>query len=273
MSAFPVASHTITNQKMILSPLHTKMGLDASKFRQLVRSNADDDNDDAGGYTPRSRLPDSERFDGVDKFFVVCASCGESHEFQGVVDKKALAEKGVIRSGLCCPNPKCLSPRLWGEQEHYSCFARISNLLLLKVKNMVSKYYENELTCEDPTCGLVTKQLSVCGPRCLAKQCQGKLKPVFGECELWNTMMYHSCLFDLDHSVSEGEKESSELGDLFLKGGSFDKKTVVASISGDDRETLRLLKGVADGILEGNAYNFVRPSLFSMFFKQEGILQ
>ena len=49
------------------------------------------------------------------------------------------------------------------------------------MRNQVNTYYEGELGCDDMTCGLVTKQISVCGQTCLSTGCRGKMSPVFSE--------------------------------------------------------------------------------------------
>lgn len=236
-----------------------KMGLDSSRFRAIRAGGEDDDN---LGFVPLSKMADNERFGSVEKLCVKCASCGESHEFQGVLDKKWLGEKNQTRSGLNCPNPKCVNPYLWGEMDHFACFNKISNALQLKVKGMVSKYYEGTLRCDDMTCGMQTKQISVCGASCLARGCHGKMVNVFGENDLWTTLTYHSTLFDMEHGMIEGER--------IVKGEerSFNKRMAMMSVGDNDKKTFEMLKGVADGMLEGSAYNFVRPSLFSMFFKE-----
>jgi hypothetical protein len=185
-----------------------------------------------------------------------------SNEFQGLLDQKHFRETSFMRSGLTCPNPKCVKKALWGEMDHFSCFNKISNALQLKVKGMVSKYYEGTLRCDDMTCGMQTKQISVCGAACLARGCHGKMVNVFGENDLWTTLTYHSTLFDLEHGMIEGERNAKG------EERSFNKRAAIQVIGDNDKKTFEMLKGVADGMLEGSAYNFVRPSLFSMFFKE-----
>ena len=276
-----------------------KMGLDSSRFRAI---RGGDEGDDNLGFVPLSKMADSERFGNVEKLEVKCKSCGEKNVFQGVLDNKWLGEKNQVRegggwrgereggnfgefvandervfprllslpptpqmrSGLCCPNPKCVNPNLWGEMDHFACFNKISNALQLKVKGMVSKYYEGELRCDDISCGMQTRQLSVCGGSCLARGCHGKMVNVFGENDLWTTLTYHSTLFDLDHGMKEGER--------VVKGEDrdFNKRAAMQSLGEHDKKTFEMLKGVADTMLDGSAYNFVRPSLFSMFFQQAG---
>ena len=128
------------------------------------------------------------------------------------------------------------------------------------MRSMVSTYYEGELRCDDMTCGLITKQLSVNGKCCLARGCRGKMEPVFSERDLWTQFTYYESLFDIEHCVeSKAVKEDSdEIG--------YDRKELEAMVGGDDKKLYGYLRGFVKNMTEMSAYNFVRPSLFSMFF-------
>ncbi|GMI02114.1 hypothetical protein TrST_g14239 [Triparma strigata] len=232
-----------------------KLGLDTRRFNQRSA-----DSDDNVGYMPFSRLPDVERFANVDKFTVCCAACGETNEFKGIFD---FDEKGNVRSGLNCPNSKCTSPALWGEPDHYTCYSRISNSLELSARQMVTKYYEGELRCDDMTCGLVTKQLSVCGASCLARGCHGKMAPTFPEKDLWTQQQYYKSLFDFEHCVKDKavKNQDEEIG--------YTAKELEGRVVSEDKNLFSYLLSYVENKTDMSAYNFVRPSLFSLFFKSE----
>jgi len=239
-----------------------KMGLDKNKFAALMRAADGEDDDNLVNYTPVSRMPDVERFKMCDKLTVCCASCGEEGNFEGCVMQGG--KMGGYVSGLKCPNPKCMTPSLWGETDLYACYSRISNALSLKVNDCIAKYYEGSFICDDMSCSLTTRQLSVCGSCCLARGCHGKMRPVYGEKELWNQLQYFGSLVDVEHKCKdlagvgqEGEAESGvgvkELGDVLNKS---------------EKNLFMYLKQSVDDHIGCSAYNFVRPSLFSMFFSQ-----
>ena len=238
-----------TSQNMIAQ----KLGLDSSKYKNIVNNNVFVEDSDLVNYVPASNLLDSERFKDVDKLHLTCSSCGERNEFRGIF---FCDENSTKRSGLTCPNSKCPSPNFWGESNHIGCFSRIFNELILSHRHKCQMYYSGIIKCDDPTCGLETRQLSVLGGVCLARGCTGTMRPKYSEHMFHTQLKYLDTLFDMNHASEQFEKNNE---------GS--KKELMQSIAPLDKKTFALLHEVTHQFLDKNAYNWVAPSLWKSLFE------
>ena len=154
--------------------LAEKLGLDSTRYNQGNRSSASID-DIVVDYTPASFLSDEERFKDVEKFKLFCFACGSENEFPGIFSKeKDAAGNQTLVSGLRCTNPDCIRPMFWGQANHFECYSRIANTMSIYVRGLMGKYYEGLVRCDEPSCGLETRQLSVAGAVCLRLGCHGK---------------------------------------------------------------------------------------------------
>jgi len=57
--------------------------------------------------------------------------------------------------------------------------------MIVTVRNLISKYYEGWLVCDDPTCNNRTRDQSVISKKCLVNNCRGTVHPEFTESTLY----------------------------------------------------------------------------------------
>lgn len=238
--------------------LAEKLGLDAAKYNQSIRVNGDFDADDLIDYTPASTLSDAERFKDVEKFHVCCYSCGVESEFPGVFRVQTDVATGTqtVVSGLTCTNPDCANPRNWGHASHFEFFARVSNNLNMYSRNLGTTYYKHVTRCDEPGCGLETRQLSVAGGLCLRRGCNGKMAPIVTERAVYTHLKYLESLFSLDHAS----------GQLVKKKLYGTKKDILSSISKHDKATFEELHSNAKEIMAQCAFNWISPSCWGQLF-------
>jgi DNA polymerase alpha subunit A len=230
-----------TSQQMLAQ----KLGLDAARYSQLTGSlNGIDDEIDID-YVPASFLSDSERFKDVEKLQVTCLSCDVASEFPGVFGAPKEDGSATPLSGLHCPHAGCPKPVFWGHKNHFECYSHIANAMSLWCRARTRQYYEGRVRCDEPSCGLTTRQISVAGSVCLRRGCSGKMVPLVGERDVYTQLKYLERLFDVDHAREQQRKKAVRKDDVV--------------ISTHDQSTLNELHEVAKHYLEANAYNFVKP--------------
>lgn len=243
---------TGTSQSIIAE----KLGLDTSKFRNEKANHYEED--DLLDYTPAMNLSDEERFKDVEKLLLTCEACGEQSEYHGAIHLK----DGKMLSGLCCSNPNCVAPNLWGASSLFEVFAIIYNEVLLNVQKFVRRYYRGILTCDEMSCALETTQQSVLGDHCLARGCMGRLKPKYTETALYNQLKYYHAMFDIDHACNQLEKSETSFGS---------RNEMKSSIPPSHLELLANLRQTTQRYLSLNAYNFIEPNIWvALFGKASG---
>lgn len=226
-----------------------KLGLDSSKFNHMNMNKSLSDDDNLVNYTPASSLVDSERFKDVEKLVLTCSNCNEANEFPGVFS-------GSMASGLCCVNSSCSKPSFWGERNHFELYARIYNELILMRRRHCQEYYRGVIKCDDPTCGLETRQLSVLGGVCLNRGCSGRMKSKYSESQIYTQLKYFDTLFDVEHACEQFEN--------FHERGT--KKELIKRIAPLDKETFTHLHDLTQGFLKMSAYNWVDPKIWNTLF-------
>ena len=235
--------------------LAEKLGLDSSKYNSI---SVDIDDDDIVDYTPASCLPDDERFKDVEKFMMTCAECDETAEFPGVFRLTKDFDNGVtfVQSGFHCPNPNCSRPDNWGEDDVAFCSAKILNKINMMKKEVQKRYYDGLVRCDDPMCGLETRQLSVCEGCCLKAGCNGRMKLVFSESALQTQLKYLDSLFDIEHACKQLSKSKT----------SVTEKEVQNNLRKDDKNAFKLLHGFTSESLNKSGYNWVTNQFFQTLF-------
>lgn len=238
--------------------LAEKLGLDSSRYNYNNRSGAEINDDDLIDYTPASLLPDEERFKSVEKLKLFCFACGTENEFPGVLCsvKDEVSGTSTLVSGLRCPNASCSRPMFWGHNNHFECLARIANTMSVWTRALMSNYYEGLVRCDEPGCGLETRQLSVCGGVCLRRGCSGKMVAVDSERDVHTHLKYLETLFDVDHACEQLEAKKTHGR----------KAELLKTISKHDRATFGELHEMAKKTLESNAFNWIPPSFWKGLF-------
>jgi DNA polymerase alpha subunit A len=238
--------------------LADKLGLDTTRYNHLHRSTPGScDGDIDLDYTPASQIPDAERFRDVTPLKLFCFACGVENPFPGVFgpDPSDGTHANLV-SGLCCPNPDCTRPNYWGQSSYFQCYALISNAISIWVRGLSSKYYQGLVRCDEPSCALETRQLSVAGAVCLRPGCHGCMVSLMSEKELYTHLKYLEVLFNVDHAIEQQEKKKT-FGT---------KKELKEVLTNQDCATFQELQKIATKHLGRNAYNFIGPSFWKGLF-------
>ncbi|KAJ4407229.1 DNA-directed DNA polymerase alpha catalytic subunit pol1 [Didymella pomorum] len=217
------------------------LGLDTTKYRV---STATEGNKQDHEISPlESQIPDAVRFEKCSTLFLRCRVCTSVAPFFGVADART---RNLGHEGVKCANKEC---------GHTISNLSVAAQLQSQIRQLLARYYEGAVQCDDPACGNVSRSISVYGSRCLgpkglAKDCLGRMKWVVSEKDVWNQLLYFQSLFDADR-VAKAE----------ALGEARDKMKVLAEIN---RERCETLKGVVGCWLERNGRQWVQmDSLFS----------
>jgi len=228
------------------------LGLDTSKYRvSSVSNGANQDNE----IQPlESQIPDAVRFKDAAPLTIRCRSCKNVSLFRGLIPLQAGSvenslEVVVAHDGLTCP--------------HEACKALIPNLSVVaqtesQIRQHIARYYAAWLVCDDPSCGIRTRQMSVYGHRCLGSKgtglgCLGRMHFEYTEKMLYNQLLYLCKMFDVDKAKKDMEKMPTE------------KTKVLAEVNRDRFETVG---DVIRAYLEKNGRQWVQmDNLFSFVLK------
>ena len=244
-----------------------KLGLDSSKYNGVSSANVDED--DVVDFTPASCLPDEERFKGVEKLSLTCRSCGQEAEFPGIFRLVKDADAGTSHrvSGLRCPNLMCRDPYCWGEIDRLSCIAGIINKMTAMTKKHQRLYYDGWVRCDDPMCGLETRQLSVFEGCCLKQGCNGRMKSVYTESALQTQLKYFDSLFDVTHAIKQQRQRRSGRSTA-QDSITIEKeiKEISSDVGDEDMKAFRVLHGFSSHSLSKSGYNWVGPQFFQTLF-------
>ena len=236
-----------------------KLGLDAAKYNHSIGLTGSGINDDdLVDYKPASQLTDAERFKDAEKLIITCSSCGIASEFPGVFYTISDENGGTTTAcGLRCSNSDCARPENWGEAEAVDCVARLSSLVTSMVYRSTNRYGQGVIRCDDPTCHLETRQLSVAGSPCLARGCNGKMHPVYSDKDIYTQLKYLVSLFDVDHACKEQERRNK---------GAFLAKDMLKNVSRIDLEAFGILHNICGHFMQQNGYDVVDQSFFQALF-------
>ena len=244
-----------------VATLAERLGLDKSRFGQGGNGGDAGNEDEAWGFTPMCRMEDSERFAACEALKVRCSHCNQEADFPGVYCEALVAvaaageskggvasmASGGLRSGLLCPNMSCQA-LYWGAPNAASCFARLFNRVTLTVRLHVKKYYDCWLLCDDTGCNRRSRQQSVVATARLARGCHGHMGMEYSEKALHTQLKFLETLFD----VRRAKAKKMEAG------------TVPLPLPDSHVRVLDLLHEQTRQIVSSTAYNWIRPSLWSM---------
>jgi len=251
--------------------LAERLGIDSKQFRNQVGMTVEEE--DEWGFTPLCRMEDAERFQDCSRFKVTCLKCKTTTEFPGVYQKVAIdAGRTQVNSGLTCPT---CSAKFWGSATEASCFARLSNLIILSVRKHVKQYYDGWLICDDSSCNRRTQQQSVLDARCTTTGCKGRMHPEYSEAALHAQIKYFSTLFDVKRAQDRWGKSKAEVMAMEIS------KAVDAEVKSNssylpprmsitEEQVFDLLSEQLERTIESSAYNWIRPSLWTALFRRKG---
>jgi len=238
-----------------------RLGLNSSKYTQQ-RSFGDGEINDEElvNYVPESFKTDKERFGEVKKLRLTCASCRVTSEFPGLLylNKDSDIDGGTLSGGFRCTNPSCQHPQYWGEATPFACMARIMNAMSIMMRGELQAYYHGSVKCDDPACGLETRQLSVNGGVCLARGCNGRMNSLVSERSLQTQLKYFECLFDVDHVTKQLVDNKHNFGS--------NRKELTSMIAKTDKLMARELLEVSKEKISECSYNWIAPSFWQQIF-------
>jgi DNA polymerase alpha subunit A len=205
------------------------LGLDPKKYA-LSASSAKDQGFEIAALD--SQLPDSIRYKDCPRLELKCLKCRAAFPFLGLTAEGC--GRYITPTGIVCPEE--------------GCGYRFKTLTLVAqmeaaVRRLASEYYEGWLVCDDSSCGMRTRGMSVYGHRCLgpnglATGCLGKMGWEKGGKGVGNTLSYWRGLWDVEKAVTSGGVGIKKEGEEAEK---------VKALAEWNRERFETVKGVVEG--------------------------
>ncbi|KAK7949691.1 DNA polymerase alpha catalytic subunit [Apiospora saccharicola] len=215
------------------SQLAEQLGLDIRKYANNSSTGQNGGGNDLEIHPLESQIPDEVRFADCARLSLRCRKCRVSSPFEGLLDSKQITPQGVA-----CP----------------SCSATIPNLSIVAqveaaVRAQTSRYYEGWLVCDDASCGLRTRQMSVYGTRCLgpkglASGCLGRMRYEMGERDIYNQLVYFASLWDVDRARTKAQETE---GDRKFSPAERDE---ILAMTEHNRVRFGTVRGVVDKYLD-----------------------
>lgn len=178
--------------------LSEALGLDSRRYMNRGGSNETTGSGINGLQPLESTIPDTERFKDAANLKLNCPNCRANFDFGGIVASNYYS---MSYNGLRCK--KC---------EHLFAPLQINSQLERSIRSHISLYYAGWLQCDDPTCGNVTRQISVFGKRCLNDGCTGVMRYRYSDKKLYNQLLYFDSLFNCE------KNKNCELKPLYHTG-------------------------------------------------------
>jgi DNA polymerase alpha subunit A len=234
------------------------LGLDTSKYR--VSTVSGENSNDAEIQPLESQIPESIRFKDSSPLLLKCRSCKAIFAFRGILPSAANPEERpsgtVNHDGIACPSE--------------TCKAIIPNLTVVaqlecQIKQHLARYYQGWLVCDDPACGLRTRQMRVYGHRCLGLKglgygCSGRMRFEYSEKMMYNQLLYFSNLFDVDKAKAQAQKD--------ILGAEAESKQKTDVLVECNRERFGTSKDVVKSYLDRNGRQWVQmDGLFGFALK------
>ena len=220
------------------------LGLDTRKYQ--INTSLGTRQNDNEIFPLESQIPDSIRFKDAARFTLRCRACQTESSFEGLCVSYASCSPG----GLRCPAPGC--------GQAISVISIVAQLER-QIRQQTSRYYDNWLVCDDPSCGTRTRQISVYGHRCLgprgrAEGCLGKMTYEYPEKQIYNQLLYYASLWD----VEKAKKKAREMKD------ENEIKERIVVLAEANRSAFESIKSVVDSYLRKCGRQWVEmDSLFS----------
>lgn len=237
------------------------LGLDTSKYRVSSASKSSEQSNEIT--TLESQIPDHIRFKDCEALGLLCLGCKNHFEYRGLnynptSDETPLTPVGVLTNdGLACPRSEC--------KKRITTLA-MSAQLETQIRRHTARYYSAWLVCDDPACGMRTRQMSVYGHRCLGPKglaygCSGRMAFEYSEKALYNQLLFLQGLFDVDKSV---EKMSSGI----KVEGEGEKREKIKILAGMNRDRFAVCWDVVKAYLDKSGWGWVSmDSLFGFAMK------
>ncbi|KAI1432293.1 hypothetical protein GGR50DRAFT_616126 [Xylaria sp. CBS 124048] len=227
--------------------LAEQLGLDVRRYAN--NSSNQSNSNDSEIHPLESQIPDEIRFRDCSRLLLRCRNCKAASPFEGLVFAPSNTEGAqamtVTTQGVSCPSCSSIIPNL-------SIVAQLEHV----VRAQTSRYYEGWLVCDDPSCGNRTRQLSVCGTRCmgpkgLATGCLGRMRYEYSERDIYNQLVYFASLWDVDKARTKAQSGATGLGGSG-NGGALNaaEQERINALAEQNRVRFDTVKGVVDKYLD-----------------------
>lgn len=168
--------------------LSEALGLDSKKY--FRREGGNNNGEDINNLQPlETTITDVERFKDTVTLELRCPSCDKRFPFGGIVSSNSYR---VSYNGLQCKHCEQLFTPL-----------QLTSQIEHSIRAHISLYYAGWLQCDDSTCGIVTRQVSVFGKRCLNDGCTGVMRYKYSDKQLYNQLLYFDSLFDCEKNKKQ----------------------------------------------------------------------
>lgn len=246
------------------------LGLDTSKYRVSSASKATEQSNEIT--TLESQIPDHIRFKDCEPLGLLCLGCKHHFEYRGLnyrapSDEELLTPLAQLtNNGLTCPRSECA---------RVMTTLTASSQLESQIRRHTARYYSAWLVCDDPACGMRTRQMSVYGHRCLgpkglAHGCSGRMSFEYGEKALYNQLLFLQSLFNVDKSLEKLRNGGANPGGVKVENGAeaLEKTRILA---GMNRERFSVCADVVQQYLDRSGWGWVSmDSLFGYARKHIG---
>ncbi|KAB8339293.1 hypothetical protein FH972_022226 [Carpinus fangiana] len=218
------------------------LGLDTSKYR-ISTASGQNGNQEELVQPLDSQVPDNIRFAACAPLRLRCLACHKSFPYRALDEDLSL----VSHNGLTCADENCGQT-----MKNLTVVAQLEH----QIRQTLARYYEGWLVCDDPSCGMRTRQMSVYGHRCLGLQglgkgCLGKMGWEMGEKTLYNQLLYWERAFD----VSKAKERIGASGRLVkVEEGVGEKVAVLAEVN---RERFETCRGIVKAYLDKSGRQWV----------------
>ncbi|CAK9439383.1 uncharacterized protein LODBEIA_P35310 [Lodderomyces beijingensis] len=165
----------------------SSLGIDTKRYILKIK------NGDTDIASMESNISDTERF-RQSSYLVLRCKCGHQFRFGGI---QASKDYQVKFNGIVCSKCDFTFPLL-----------RVTAQLEHTIRTHISLYYAGWLVCDDSSCGITTRQISVYGKRCIGASgkgldCKGVMSYRYSDRALYNQLLYFLSIFDVDKTKSK----------------------------------------------------------------------
>jgi len=218
------------------------LGLDANRYAGQTNSSGGADD---WGFAAASMQDDEDRFRKCKPLMISSDIKSAPIKFNGIL-KFAEDRKSATTSPLPASQQK------------------ISNQLRLQSRRQIINYYNGWLKCDDPGCGVRSRQLSLRpdghGQACVIPGCRGTMTPEVTGSDLYEGLKYYSTLLN----VPRAHKRLAEFNRRQKQDSS--KLKMQLPSKKEELKVWHSLKNEATGSLGRSGYFVIKPSLWSYVF-------
>ncbi|KAI5959979.1 POL1 [Candida margitis] len=200
----------------------TSLGIDTKRYILKVK------NEGLNEITSiESNISDDERF-RQSSYLVLKCNCGHAFRYGGI---QPSSDYKVTFNGVTCKKCDFSFPTV-----------KLTAQLEATIRKHIALYYCGWLVCDDTSCGIETRQISVYGKRCIGASgkgldCRGVMRYRYTDKALYNQLLYFNSIFDV---------EKTKAGKLRPIVDALE----TSSSSGEDQQ--KLAQGQVDALAEQN---------------------